>query len=732
MQLRFFQNIKNSNRKLFDFTGACKVTIDYNKYHSSRAIYLTGLNNYTLFQKFSNFKWPAWINVITDPTHGVTAVSPFMLINSNMRDRLYFTNFLSDDGLFIDPAGMISPSYDHWSLEAWFVSGNALYRPSEDWQHVRQERDTKNSLIYSVWENSLCKLQYTLYGARSTVDEAIVEADCFIKERRQASILFVVRPYDLHQLGGLESVEFQKESLSLSINGRRSVCFSAKPDYVLSGGGEQCRDIDPNGDEPRQSSSSSQFGMATLGIGFKLKKGENRITFRIALDSREGLVPRKYDLAKAREDYTAFSSARIRSGANVALPDKAMQNWFYGSKISLLNFSLKNIFRENGTIDYRTAFYIIFGCNRMGYFPESLRYIDYLIKNFTGGDNNYTFETAGDACATMESIADYFIHVRDTAFLQGRLDFIKKTALGIYSYSKKIKRPGTHKRNSLQHYSIAEEHPFDFILIAHALAQYSYMTRCLGIFGEELKYKKESERIAAILGKAAFDAVPGRPENEFIYYNLFAGFPFRIEAIPETAIRGLLDRMRSYFSELPLIVKSLGLDTFATLVAANNLLLMSDAKANDIIDTLLRMRNMTYILPEFMNPATGRAVWGDSSSMVVSAMAFATIRNLLFVDHPERLNIFPLPRAEWFEPGNEMKIEDAPSRFGSVSLRIVSTVNEIQVHFDKLPKFVPPEILIRMPYKTKIKLEDDFILKREDDTTFIINGWPSIVRFIRK
>ena len=124
-----------------------------------------------------------------------------MLINSNMRDCLYFTNFLSDDGLYIDPAGMISPSYDHWSLEAWIVAGNALYRPSEDWPHVRQERDTKNSLIYSVWENSLCKLQYTLYGARSTVDEAIVEADCFIKERKQASILFVVRPYDLHQSG---------------------------------------------------------------------------------------------------------------------------------------------------------------------------------------------------------------------------------------------------------------------------------------------------------------------------------------------------------------------------------------------------------------------------------------------------------------------------------------------------------------------------------------------------
>ncbi|OPZ33836.1 MAG: hypothetical protein BWY99_02692 [Synergistetes bacterium ADurb.BinA166] len=112
-------------------------------------------------------------------------------------------------------------------------------------------------------------------------------------------------------------------------------------------------------------------------------------------------------------------------------------------------------------------------------------------------------------------------------------------------------------------------------------------------------------------------------------------------------------------------------------------------------------------------------------------MVFATLRNLLFVDNPERLELFPLPRESWFAPGNEIRIEDAPSRFGLISLRMSSTVNEIQLHFEKLPKFVPPDIMINLPYKTKIKQEDDFILKREEDTSFIINGWPSIVRFLR-
>lgn len=369
LQLRFFQTKKNINRNLFDFTGASKVTLDYGKYQSSRDVYLTGLNNYTLFQKFSNYRWPAWINTYTDPVHGSAAFAPHMLINSIMRDYLYFTNLLSDEGICIDPAGMISPTYEHWSIEAWIVAGNALYRPADDLPHVKQERDIKNSLVASRWENNFCKLQHTFYGARSSVDEVIVETECLIKERKQASVIFVVRPYDLGSLGGLKTVEFIKDSAALNMNGMRSICFNDRPDFVLAGGGDNCRDIDAQG-TGQQLRISSKFGMASLGLGFYLKKGENRFVFRIALDSRGNLSAGKYDFVKVKDDYTAFSSIRIRNGANAALTDKMMQNWFYGSKISLLNFSLKNIIRENGTVDCRTAFYIIFGCDRMGYFPR--------------------------------------------------------------------------------------------------------------------------------------------------------------------------------------------------------------------------------------------------------------------------------------------------------------------------------------------------------------------------
>ena len=61
----------------------------------------------------------------------------------------------------------------------------------------------------------------------------------------------------------------------------------------------------------------------------------------------------------------------------------------------------------------------------------------------------------------------------------------------------------------------------------------------------------------------------------------------------------------------------------------------------------------------------------------------------------------------------------------------ISTKSEIQFHFPKLPQYVPPSICINLPFKAKIKEEDDFIVKRKAGDSFIINGWPSIVKFVK-
>lgn len=729
--MSFIQLKGKNNKKNVDFTETCKVKIDSTKYQHSQYLYRTGLQNFSLFQKFSSFRWPAWVQALTDAGHNSAGIVPLVLINNSMRDGLYFTNFLSDEGIFIDPAGMISPSYENWSLEIWIVQGDRVIRAADDWKQVAVDRDVGNSVITVSWDNPLFKLTQAVYGARSTVDEAVIEIDCVLKEKKAASVMLTLRPYDQQRLGGVDSAEYVKDSRCITVNGRKLVCVQSAPDFTLAGGGEGGKDIDVAGTEGAR--SLSPFGLATIGLGYNLKKGDNRFVFRVALEKRGGISAGKYDFTSVKNDYISFASIRIKNGANVHLPVRLTQNWFYGSKVSLLNFSMQNLAGPEGAqTDFHKGFYAIFGLNRMGYFTESLKCIEHLVKGFHPDAKRVSFEDIINACYLLASIADYFTYIRDIDFIQSRFDFIRNTALIVFNYSKKMKKAGKTGRNSIRDYYIAEEHPHDLLLIAHALAQHSYMARCLGIFGEEIKYKKESERIANITVKAAFETRAEVADNDFIIHALFAGFPFRIESIHEDAMRLMMARVLAHFGGMPLLVKSLGWDVFSTLVAVNNLILMKDTKGLDVFNGLLNQRNRRYVLPEYLSPLTGRANWGEGVSLAVSSMIFATIRNLLFVDYPERLDLMPLPQPEWFQPGHEIRIDDMPSRFGLLTIRVVSTENEIQFHFDKLPKFVPPDVQINLPVKTRIKQEDDFILKREGATTFVINGWPSIIRFIRK
>lgn len=669
------------------------------------------------------------MSAMNDPSLGGGVVVPYMMLNNVMRDCLLFTNFLSEHGIEIDLANMVSPTFARWSLETWIVDGDDMYRPADDWSKVRQERDTKNSLVHTQWSNAFFRVSHTLFGARSSVDEVVIETDCAVKDRKDALMLFVVRPYDRTCLGGIESVSFHRDSLGLSVNGTRSVCFAEAPDFTVTGDPERGSDIDM-GSEDRRVSAESKSGMATLGLCYALRKGDNRFTMRISLEPKGEPPSGSFDFSRVRDDYTAFSTIRIRNGGNVHHPDRAVQNWIYGLKVSMLNVSSGGFRDERGVFDSRTAFHAIFGSNRMGLFSESSGFVDDFMNRCTPREKHPSFEEIIDVCYLIESVADYFTHVRDADYLRDRFDRIKARALLLYAHSRKIRRMGHGGANSLPDCPIAEEHPFDYILIAHALAQYSYLARCLGIFGDEIKFKKESDRIAVMFAAAS---AGGRMEDDgYVHHSLYAGYPFRTDAVDDDTVRGLLDMTLRRFGGLPLLVRSLGWDMVSTLVAANNLILLNDPEAGAIIETIMKMRNRTYTLPDFVHPATGRAAWGDGSSIGACAMMFAAIRNLLFVDHPERLELFPVPSPEWFLPGREILVEDMPSRFGSLSFRMASTDNEIQIHFERAPKFIPPDIMINMPVRTKIKQEDDFIIKREGDSSFVINGWPSIVKFLRK
>jgi len=173
-----------------------------------------------------------------------------------------------------------------------------------------------------------------------------------------------------------------------------------------------------------------------------------------------------------------------------------------------------------------------------------------------------------------------------------------------------------------------------------------------------------------------------------------------------------------------------GIDITNSLYLANIMLHAHDRRAIELVSAVVKHCKKHRFLPDFLDPKSGHAIVKNPVSIIAVSLLFQAIRNMCFIDHPERLELFPVPMDEWFDE-SQIVVSDVPSRFGDINFMTTTTSNEFVIQFTAIPRFIPHDILINLPFKAKIKKSDDFLVKYETEKSWCINGWPSEVRFKR-
>ena len=701
-----------------------------------------GACNYALFQKYSSFRWPAWVCC---PGKGGSSarpdITPPILINTKMRDTLPCPVIPGNSELCIDPSGMIYPESSGWSIEIWVYSAGRIHRPSENPGGTEQNVDPGTGITRSTWKSRLFTIDLSFYTSRAPLTGAIVEAAAAVPARSAGAFLMcVIRPYDGRRLGGAGKIIYNQGSGQVRINGENWVSIVAEPDFVLSGSAEH-GDISDWMVDPENAAETTAVecgsGMATMAFCYRLKKSGRSCFFRIAQGAGDMPVNARDLCVKAREALELNADTTVSQGIEIKLPDDRIMNWFRGAGNTLKQVSDRDLFIRRGRVvepDYRSIYYIISALCVMGSTETALDMINRFLDTFTIDRKKPALKPTIDLCYMLIAVAEYYLKTRDADFLQSRYDLIRDLARVLMKKSSSIKGDMPEGYNSIREYAGREGHAYDLLLMAYALEQVAYCSRSMGIFGEEARVRGEAERLSSLftgmLNQFCTDTLS--PVNDFSFFLIYAGYPFRLRCMGDDLTAAMLERVSAHFSDTLLFVKSLGCDIVSSLVMTNNLILMEDQGAYKIIEKLMKIGEGRYHLPEYINPVSGLGCWGRGHSRCISSLVIATIRNIFFMDRPERLVLFPLPREEWFTPGTEIIIRNAQSRFGQINLRVISTTNEIQFHFEGLPRFVPPDILINLPVRAKIYSSDDFLIKNAEKQSFLINGWPSVIRFIRK
>ncbi len=731
------------------FAGDIPAFIDRDKLVSMTAGIGTGIRNYLLFQRFSSYRWPYWVNRLADgASRSGSGILPPQLANHSNRDWLYFTNLLSSDALRIDPSGMLSPTYAGWSVETWVVIGQRVFRPQDLAGGIEQERDPLTSIIKTGWKEKEFGLTQTVFGARTGVDEAVVALESFLPKKSDGALLLVVfRPYDTTLLGTVGEIEYRKDSRTVRIDGSERAVMEVRPDFVANGSGLS-GDLTPVAGSRDALKASCEFGMATLALGYVLQKGSRKIHLRVSLSRRNAIAPSRFNYARAAEEFGAFAGLRIKSGIKLSFPEEPVVRWLYASKLSLLNA----INRETGagrrdfdSVAMKRSCLMVCACNRMGYHSEAEGIIRSIMPRFEGVVEP-SFERNIGVAYLVSAFADCFIHSRDLDYLRKGYAALKTAAGSLCDYSSGVKSVSRREGgNSLGFYLTASPHVYDLVLICNALRQYSYLARCMGLFGDENRFAKEAKRLGGIIAAEVRTLFPGgegkavsaNPDERLdgggaAGYMAAAGYPYRIEELSTDELGTMVSGLAELYGGVPLYVRALGgWDTVLSLLFASNLIFCRDMRYYGLISEFMRRGGKRFCLQEILHPGSGAGIMGDGDSVEAMAAFALTMRNMLFMDFENRLDVLPAPREEWFRPGSEIVVQDAPSRFGPISFKVVSSGSEVQYRFIDLPKFVPPEIMINLPFRAKIRQESDFVIKKDFGNAVTINGWPTIVKFFR-
>jgi len=681
------------------------------------------VKNFFLFQKYLKiFKWPAWISLsLNFGSKEFTQITPNKLENNILREGMFFSNFLSSDSLLVDSACMISPTYAKFSVELWVSLDDKIYRPQENLDNVTNRRNYEEFSIAQEWSEKKFTLLQSGYGTKGEGNEALISIDIKLKEIvKKSYCIIVLRPYNNEILGTVKKIKYYKDDRMLSVDGKKIINFLARPSAIITG--DEFGDIDLDF-QNASSEVASYNNFASIAVAYKLKKGDNNFVYRISLDG-ELIEKRKVDFVLEKDAFLNYTSLLMHKGTDfISLSFEEIKKVFFSSKMVLLNNTFKkNFFKDNS----RDFYFYIDGLLKMGYNQQAFKIID---NNFAKVDpKSIKNESPIDLIFLFLSLSDYYLYSKDSEFLRSRYHKLSQISLYMLKLSSKIKKNNKYKFFKIPY----DEDPFEknfneIILFSFFFKQLSYLARSMGIFGEENKFKKEHLRLSKLL-KKGFES-ENYANNLFSYYLFSANYPFKLGLV-ENEVYDFIDK--SYNESFPVVYNpSIGIDIVNSLIMANNLLLMGDSRAIQVIEKLNILAGEKKSFPQFMNPKNNRGSFGDFESVAASSLYFSLIRNLFFIDYEESLEIFPLVMEDFFIENRKSSLINAPSRYGNISLSFSSTLNEFNLFFQSLPKFVPPEIKINFPKNFKIVEGDDFIIKIEEANYVTINGWPSEIKFKR-
>ncbi|QYM79086.1 hypothetical protein K0B96_00285 [Horticoccus luteus] len=675
-----------------------------------------GLVNTKAIQNNLDWVWPYWVDRQFNPADESFIPRAFSFSHINLTHRNWTAVGVPDVPYYpiVDPRGLVTPLFDGWSLDFWFVprAGPPLF-PSQlatfeqtlaltDALRV-QSRATRDGVTI-VTETTLCLDQHEPHCCVSARVEGADDGD----------LVVALRPYNPEGVSFLEEIAVADEDRGWLVNARHPIEFDCRPArHVLSH--YQAGDVSHRlGDTASPRHVRDSIGMATAAAFFPLETlGDEALVVRAPIYNE--LEPKKRPVFAQTESWTDA----LAPLAKLEVPDPLIQRLFDAAAANLVLHAPGEVYPGPYTYKrfwFRDAAFLLNALLTLGGVERTRRALgEFAPRQRRDG---YFLSQEGEWDSNGEAIWSYarFAALTGEPLPSAWLDAVAKGARWITK--KRLPRDSGRPEAGLLPAGFSAEHlgPNDFYYWDDFWSVAGL--RCAAQLWRERNprhadaWSAEADEFLATIERSfpsgpqrrfpgAIPASPKRRMDSGAVGNLVADYPLQLFSPGDPRLLKTADYLRDHSTFNGGFFQNMihsGINAYLTLHLAQVRLRAGELDAAwALIDCVAQLTSPTGQWPEAIHPRTGGGCMGDGQHIWAAADWLMMIRNCFVREEPDRLVLGAGLRRAWLQPGAPVSLGRTLTPFGRVGVRLTATTAGVTLALDALWRGAAPIIEVRVP-----------------------------------
>lgn len=706
--------------KLQSLTQPSEVAVPTELLRAGVFMHARGLINSRVIQHNLDWVWPFWVQRQFDPQDGSFVPRAFSITHINLTHRNWTAVGLPDlDALpVVDPAGMVTPRYDGWSLDAWLMADDGRMLVPSRIKDPDQRLDVTDGPVVTT-ETGSGGLYLTTRADVSDGRDTGEGPACRYRVRAQADgsgwLALALRPYNPEGISLVHRIALNDDRRGWRADHGPPVRFDRPAqrhhasDYFS---GDVFIHLTDRADD---SGATCDVGLATAAAMFRLERDVPlEVTARVPLEA-EGPEGKGVSVRVPPQPW----GDALSGTAKVEVPDPHFRFLYDAAVRSLVLHAPGDVYPGPFTYKrfwFRDAAFIIDALLTAGLVDRAERALDRFPDLQTPTGYYRSQEGEWDSNGAALWAIDRFHRLTGRPVKEAWRSSIVRGARWI-----ERKRKGTlgiaNKFDGLFPAGFSAEHLGpndyyywdDFFGVA-GLRAAAALTRSWGdtdhaetfAAGAE-DFRRAIDRTlrdaARRLGRPAMPAAPDRRLDAGAIGSIAASYPLALVAPDDPRVVDLATYlMDQHFFEGAFFQDMIhsGCNAYLTLHVAQALLRAGDPRFFDCVRRVAEIASPTGQWPEAIHPRTGGGCMGDGHHVWAAAEWVMMLRNMFVREEEGRLILASGLPAEWLTAAAPLRFGPTPTAWGPVEVEVRAEGEQVTVAWTGDWRGDPPTVEVHL------------------------------------